>query len=187
MLDPTLEEQERRLLELMWPRGVSIRALKIVGRASSDDLRGLAARETRDGQGWVGAADGSGLFRDRASLGAAAMKFGKTKDAWRVWRGTHRAIPLHCPGDQVCVAVTYHGRFMALRQNTHAAALEADMHGLASRFADELADEADRSRDAQRENARLIRGGYQMLLSAGLSKSEALAKVRCFASLDGRP
>ena len=45
MFDPTLEEQERRLLELMWPRGATTRALKIVGRASSEDMSGLAARE----------------------------------------------------------------------------------------------------------------------------------------------
>lgn len=45
MFDPTLEEQERRLLELMWPHGISTRALRVVGHATPADLRGLAARE----------------------------------------------------------------------------------------------------------------------------------------------
>lgn len=45
MFDPTLEEQERTLLEMMWPRGAMVRTLMTAGRATAEDLRGLKDRE----------------------------------------------------------------------------------------------------------------------------------------------
>jgi len=70
------------------------------------------------------------------------MRLGKTRDAWRVLRGSHRAIPL-CPGDQMCMVVTYHGKLVALRQDTSQRALARDTTYIAGLLADQLATEVD--------------------------------------------